>query len=243
MADQRAYRFKIEDYTPETMPMKRLAEYLADLSALFGEDRGVHLIGIESGSTCPVMLVDWEAEPKVLDRIQRARNKEGPEDAIRAIESINTKLKKDNTSAFIQNPERKVIEFPGAKHRLIEWPSINQAAELYGVPILVGGRTDLVPVHLLDGEIEWNCLAQKAKSIEIAKHLFTATMRVSGRGRWRKVQSGEWSLERFIVDDFEVMRVTNIGDALKELRAIKAKWKSLPDPLGEVDAIRRGERS
>ena len=64
MADKREYRLKISAYTRETMPMKRLAEYLSDMAILLGDEKGVHLIAVESGSTCPVILVDWEAEPE-----------------------------------------------------------------------------------------------------------------------------------------------------------------------------------
>jgi len=244
MAEKRTYRLKIEGYSPETMPMKRLAEYISDIAVLFGEEPNVHLIAIEGSSTCPVFLVDWQAEPKVLDRIQKALNREGPEDAIHAIDNTNSRLKRDNRSATLLNPaDKPVIEFPGAKRpRVIEWPSINQAAELYGIPIMVGGRSDPVPVHLLDGETEWLCSADRTKAIGIAQHLFTATLRVSGRGRWRKIETGEWTLERFLIDSYEPIRLASLDDTIRELRSIKAKWKELEDPLAEVEAIRTGKR-
>ncbi len=116
MSDKREYRLKISAYSPETMPMWRLAEYLADMALLLGEESHVHLAAIESSSTCPVVLVDSEAEPKVVERVNRARNGEGPEDAQRAIEHINARLRKDNASADLLSPQRsKLIEFPGAK--------------------------------------------------------------------------------------------------------------------------------
>jgi hypothetical protein len=101
VSTKREYRLKIEAYTPETMPMRILAEYLSDVALLFGEEGCVHLIGVESSSTCPVVLVDWEAEPKVIDRVTKARNREGPEEAIRAIDAINKRLEKDNGSAAL----------------------------------------------------------------------------------------------------------------------------------------------
>ena len=57
---------------PRNHAHERLAEYLLDVSVLLGEEPNVHLIGVESSSTCPVLLVDWEAEPKVIDRVQKA---------------------------------------------------------------------------------------------------------------------------------------------------------------------------
>jgi len=243
MAEKREYRLKINAYSPETMPMKRLAEYIADMATLLGEESNVHLVAIEASSTCPVIMVDWEAEPKIIDRVQKARNGEGPEDARRAIENINVRLKKDNASADLINPVRsKILEFPGAKApEPIEWPSINQAADLYGVPVWVGGRAELANVDLLDGTREWKCLADRAKAIAIAKYIYTATVRVVGRGRWRKAPNGPWDLERFVIDDFDVMKPTTFDQTIGELRSIKAKWKSLPDPLATLDEVRSGK--
>jgi len=242
MAEKREYRLKITAYSPETMPMKRLAEYLADMAVLLGEESHVHLIAVEASSTCPVVLVDWEAEPKIIERIQRVRNGEGPEEAQRASSNINARLRKDNASADLLNPLRsKVMEFPGAKaDQPLEWPSINQAAELYGIPVWVGGRSELSNVDLLDGKQEWKCLATRAKAISIAHHIYTAVLRVWGKGRWRKVPGANWELERFVIDDFAVMKAGNIEQAIDELRGVKAEWKSLNDPLALLDAIRSG---
>lgn len=243
MTDKREYRLKINAYSPETMPMRRLAEYLADMAVLLGEEAHVHLIGVESSSTCPVLLVDREAEPKVMERIQRARNGEGPEEAQRAINSINSRLRKDNASADLLSPYRsKIVEFPGARAELpLEWPSINQAADLFGVPVWVGGRTEVANVDLLDGDREWKCVTSRATAIAMAHHLYTAILRVHGSGRWRKKPGAEWELERFVIDNFDVMKPTTIEMAISDLRAVKAEWKSHADPLAELDAIRAGD--
>src|ERR1017187_9666698 len=170
MAEQREYRLKIDGFTRETMPMKLLAEYLTDMSVLFGEDHGVHLIAVESSSTCPVMLVDWEAESAVVERITRARDGEGPKDPIEAIKRINIRLEKQKTYADLVGPAKnKLVIFPGTSApKPIEWPSVNQSSEFYGIPIAVGGRNDPVPVHLLDGETEYDLLSGRSKAKEIA---------------------------------------------------------------------------
>ena len=55
----REYRFEIDAFTPATVPMARLAEYVSDLATMFGNNSYVHLARIEEGSTAPVVLVDW----------------------------------------------------------------------------------------------------------------------------------------------------------------------------------------
>jgi hypothetical protein len=242
MAEKREYRLKITAYSPETMPMRRLAEYLADVAIVLGEESHVHLVGVESSSTCPVMLIDWEAEPKVIDRVHKVRNGEGPEEARRAMTNINARLRKDNASADLINPQRSsVLEFPGARaEQPLEWPSINQAATLYGVPVWVGGKTEQSNIDLEDGQNEWKCVATRAKAMEIAHHLYRTTLRVNGKGRWRKTPGSTWELERFVIEDFEPMSPTGIVETIEELRRINASWKTLEDPLAKLDAIRQG---
>lgn len=243
MAQRREFRFKIDGSNPEHTPMKRLAEYVSELAKLFGDEEHVHLIAIESSSTCPVILVDWESEPVVLDRIEKAKRREGPSEAVRAIDNVNLMLSQDNRSASLLNPARNnVLKFPGrAPDVIVEWPTINQYSELYGIPITVGGKNDPVPVHLLDGETERCCLAERSKAKEIAAHLFTSILRVSGRGRWKRMQSGDWNMERFVIDEFEIVKTTSVAEAVEELRKVPAKWKYMDDPLSELAAIRKGQ--
>ena len=46
----REYRFRIDGCTPDTLSMERLAEYMADLSQVFGEPESVHFVRLEGGS-------------------------------------------------------------------------------------------------------------------------------------------------------------------------------------------------
>jgi hypothetical protein len=45
------YRFKIGAYTPQTMPMARLAEYMAELAVLLGEPSPINKIIYHRGDT------------------------------------------------------------------------------------------------------------------------------------------------------------------------------------------------
>lgn len=244
MAREREYRLEIKAYTPETMPMKRLAEYLSDVAALLGEESGVHLIAVESGSTCPVFLVDWESELKVNDRIAKIRAKEAPAEALEAEQRLNRRFLEDNSSGNLISPSKdRILYFPGAaKVKPIEWPSINQSKTLYGVPIAIGGKNDPVPVHLEDGRDELHLLANRFTAKRIAEYLFTTVLRVMGRGRWRRTEAGTWELERFIVDDFEPLKDQNIDEALARLKNVQARWKQLEDPIGALEEIRYGGR-
>ena len=65
----REYQFRIADsYTPATIPMERLADYVAAFARLLGEVAAVHFDRIEHGSVCLTAKVDEPAQPKVLER-------------------------------------------------------------------------------------------------------------------------------------------------------------------------------
>ena len=69
------FRFTIGAFTPSAIPMARLAEYMADFAVLLGNEKSVHPGGLEEGSTVLVAKVEWEAEPKVRERLHLVRNR------------------------------------------------------------------------------------------------------------------------------------------------------------------------
>ena len=56
MREQHEYRFTIDAYSPETLPMSRLAEYMAEVARLLGKVDQVHFVRLEPGSTVLVCL-------------------------------------------------------------------------------------------------------------------------------------------------------------------------------------------
>ncbi len=47
MNDDRMLIFSIDAYSPETIPMAKLADYMADFASLLGEDNAVDFAGLE----------------------------------------------------------------------------------------------------------------------------------------------------------------------------------------------------
>jgi hypothetical protein len=73
------YRFAIADsFTPQTLPMERLAEYVAALAKLLGERENVHFRSIEAGSAVLVATIDTPAQRKVRDRVIAVRDGHAP---------------------------------------------------------------------------------------------------------------------------------------------------------------------
>ena len=80
MTDDKKLIFYIDAYSPETIPMAKLAEYMADFAALLGKEQGVHFDHLESGSTTIVSRVEYEDLPKVTTRLNDIRQGTAPKE-------------------------------------------------------------------------------------------------------------------------------------------------------------------
>jgi hypothetical protein len=238
------YRFEIDAYTPETIPLSRLSQYLGDLARIMGESANVHLVRIEKGSTAPIIRVDWEAEPKVRERLRAVKFNEGPLEALRAYREINRRLIEDNANGVLLDPKKaKVIRFPGRDSaNQPEFGPIRQNAAFQGIPIRIGGEHDPVPIHLEDGDEKHIVMAPRRLAKQIGEHLFTSTVRIEGKGRFVRERTGDWTMLDFYAQSFEVLSEGDLRSDISRLRAIPAAWKELDDPIRELAGHRRGER-
>jgi hypothetical protein len=107
----REFRLTIDAFTPTTIPMYRLAEYMADFAVLLGNEKSVHPGGLEKGSTILVARVEWEAEPKVRERLHTVRNRSGNDRVMEAAARLDDRLAQDNAKGMIASPAPS-REFP-----------------------------------------------------------------------------------------------------------------------------------
>ena len=238
-------RFEIGAYSPATMPMARLARYLDNLANVLGETSSVHLMSIEDGSTVPIVAVEWEAYPKVRKRATDVRNHEGPELAQRAMRTIERDLAADNAKYgdLVDAHGTRILRFVGTTRTdPPEYGPFSHQGTLDGVPIVVGGTNDPVPVHLQTHDQVYNCLATRDIAKRIGAHLFTTQLRVSGVGRWFRDRDGVWTMKSFHIQDYTELRSESLVAATNRLRAIDATWKQSTDPLGDLIALRESER-
>jgi len=240
----REYRFEIDAFTPDTIPLSRLSQYLGDVARMMGQEANVHLVRIDKGSTVPVIRVDWEAEPKVRERLQAVKFNDGPLEARRAYKEINRRLIEDNANGVLLDPaQKKVIRFPGRDGaNQPEFGPITQQGIFQGTPIKIGGENDPVPVHLEDGDAKHIVLAPRRIAKEIAPYLFTSVIRIEGTGRWQRTRMGEWEMITFHATSFEVLPDVDLKTGIDALRSIPGVWKESKDPIGDLMAIRTGAR-
>jgi len=237
------YRFLIDAYSPETIPMARLAEYLADLSTMLGEQSSVHFVRIDEGSTVSVYRIDSEAEPKIELRTKMLRSNSAEPWAQKAYGRLNKKLADDNASGKIEAliTGATIIEFPGRKGEAFgPMGPVTQTDEIDGVLIRIGGQGDPVPIHLMghSGKL-YVCETSRSKAREIARYYDGPPLRVIGNARWFRNLQGEWDLINFTIRDFVVLKDTKLADLLTEIRGMPTGLDKIADPLGDLEKIRQ----
>jgi hypothetical protein len=241
MPDSEEFRLKIEAYTPETMPMRRLAEYLAELALMLGEPASVHFVRLEPGSTSVIHRIEHEAVPKVKTRTASVRRGIGPRDSVRAYRRINKMLRDDNGSAVWkeEKTEVQIIVFPGKEDAEEVITGISQRGSFDGEVVRVGGVQNVVPITLKceDEEISgfW---ANKSVAKALARRLFEP-VRLFGTGRWNRNDEGQWKLDVFRVESFVPLRDVPLSGALNEIRALHIDWDE--SAYNELTAMRNEE--
>jgi hypothetical protein len=239
------FRFHINvPFKPETMPMARLVEYLAQLVALLGEAKRVHLTGIGTGSTVPALMVEDEALSRVEERVVQAQKGHGDPEAIKAFQLINRKLQQDDGDATITRRSGQLIYFPGKQ--LVEDITFKAVQEdsFDGIVIRIGGRNEFVPVPLQAGELTYNCLASRDIARQLAQHIFTTQVRVYGEAHWNRNEVGNWHLERFQIRHFEPLNDEPLSAAVERLRAVPGSgWVTVEHPWLELEELRNGPRA
>ncbi len=236
--------FVIDAFTPDTLPMGRLGEYLVQLSTLLGHKERVHFVEVKEGSATLVHEVEPPAYPKVRDRVHAVRSLDAPGEAIKAFETLEHMLRADGAQAELRRradtaPTGRLLHFPGASRQLDEpYGPFSQSGQLQGVPISVGGKTSLVNVNLEDGQNVYYCEATRETALQIAPFLFYQPLRVFGVGKYFRNVDGEWELRSFRISHFEKLDVRSLTESVERLRAITKKTHLDKDIVARLAELR-----
>ena len=234
-------RFKIDAYTPLTMPMARLAEYLTELAEVLGEPSAVHFLRVEAGSTCPIVKVDPEAVPKVRERTERVRAGEGTSNAMASFRKLNKLLREDDaTAVLLRGRKTPVLRFPGREESAERFAAVREYGTLDGEVRWIGGIDETIHITLKSEDVTVSRIqTNKQMAKQLAPYLFEL-VRLVGQGKWRRDTEGEWQLEEFRVQGFEPLKDTPLSSALEKVRAVKTEWDE--DSYAQLDEIRHGPK-
>lgn len=155
--------------------------------------------------------------------------------------NLDKLLANDNATGFIyrgSNPNKKIITFPGAMRKIpISYGPFNQEGSLDGVLISVGGADKTIHLQIQNGGIKYTGIhTDRETARRLARHLFEP-VRVKGIGRWMREENATWTLKSFKVQGFDVLRSSDLRDAVEELRAVAGSdWNKLDNPVMDFDA-------
>lgn len=245
MIMSKSYTLYIDAFTPETIPMARLALYMQNLAALLGNETAVHFDKTKPGSTQLAAKIDHEYVPRVENHLAKVRSGEGPGDAMKAQTEIDRLLAEDNATGFIYEGEdqsAQIITFPGVTRvKPVSYGPFNQEGTLDGVLISIGGADQTAHIQLQNGDVKYTGIeTDRETARRLAKNMYEP-VRIIGTGRWLRDADGTWLLKKFRMANFVVLQTDSLVDAVSELRQIEGgEWAELDDPIGALKALREG---
>jgi hypothetical protein len=238
VADFDEYELWFDAYSPETIPLGRLASYIGALAKLLGHEASVHFGRINSGSTAPVAMVEREASPKVAARVEHLGSGGGSAEVLAAFNEINALLRSDNAVGQLRRTpwggeKRVLLMFPGRDGpEPRKFGPFTEPASVDGELVRIGGRDKTAHAQLLDAEGKfWTFELGKELASRMAVYLYKGpVLRVSGDAKWERSEEGAWVLCGFKVHDFEVLADESLLESVQKLRSLRdTAW------AGEVD--------
>ena len=112
MATYKKIKLVIDGYTPDTLPLNKLADYLKQFACLVGTDADVHFEKVGKGSAVLVNRVRDDAAMETRARIAAAARGDGLPEAVSGFNGLKTLFQKDRTTGRIKEQNRKILEFP-----------------------------------------------------------------------------------------------------------------------------------
>ena len=235
-----AWTLSIEALTPQTLPMSRLAKYMACLASLMGNHDKIHFKGLGEGSTKILYNVAPEITDAVIQRCLAAMRKNSKGNAFRARKRLGRMLQGDNSAGSLYDGlGEQVIHFPYHDNQTIPIGPIKQDGDLTGTLISIGGKRNLVPVHLQNGDMTYICRATRDMAKRLIDHLFGPPIRIHGKGTWKRDRNSRWHLTRFVIKDFIELSDCKLSQVVENIQKFKSsKWHELEDPHAELMRLR-----
>ena len=236
MNDAISYTFKIDDFTPESMPFGRLVEYYAEIKKMLGVAENLHLVGVFESSHGSAFAIDRNFETQLVKRLIAINEGTAPKTAIRAQSTINSMLREDGTSgAFFDKQNHNVVQFPGNRSDDAAVYRTRDAASFSGELYHISGSKDDVKARVsTDAYGVVFCTTTREIGRALRDFLFE-DVKVSGRGTWSRSAHGQWDIDDFTITDFTPVASGGLRESVDRLRKIKIDWPD--DPIGLIREI------
>ncbi|MES2173873.1 MAG: hypothetical protein V4523_07985 [Pseudomonadota bacterium] len=241
MVDDTEYRFRIGAFSPATIPMGRLAEYMGALADMIGHKERTHFVTLDEGSTDIVHRVESVDAPKVEQRLLAISYGNADKAAMKAFDRLNDLLANDNAIGALAGPVN--ILFAGRdKTKPVVYPPIRQSGSIIGQVVNIGGKDSTAHVILEnEGVIYSNCELTRSMARDLAQHLYGPTIRLNGSGKWQRLEDGQWKLHAFKVDSFDVLDDAPLDEVLRRIATIEGNGLMSNDVYAAMIELRDGQ--
>lgn len=224
----------LDGTTPDRLSMRRLAEYLRELSAFYGSEDAVHFDSVKKGSAMLTSRVDDGCYPIVLNQVREVASGIGGKKATRAYKKLSDLMLEDRVDGYLKAEGAQIIQFP--KGKLLE-PALRviKTSSVQGRLYSVGGKDATVPVRLegADGETLL-CEADVQLAERLAQLLFKP-VRLHGEGEWERRPDGSWRLIKLVISSYQKLEDVGFKAAIEKLKAAGGvKWDDMPSPHSEI---------
>ncbi|WP_415404090.1 hypothetical protein [Tateyamaria sp. SN3-11] len=236
MSDTTTYTFKIDDFTPKSMPFGRLVEYYLEIKKMLGVADNLHLVDLVESSHGSAFAIDRNYEATLVKRLMAINEGTAPKAAVRAQSAINAMLREDGTSGtFFDSQNRNVISFPGKRQDDSVVLRIRDAASFTGELYHIAGTKGDAKIRISTenyGVVFCTTTRDIAKAL---RDFLFEEVKVSGRGTWTRNESGAWDIDEFSIADFAPIKRENLREAVDRLRSIDVSWPD--DVLGDIRTL------
>jgi hypothetical protein len=223
-------RLLIPAYTPDTMPLGRLIEYLKEIAEVVGDvSDEMHLVKILKSSTRPVFKMTPLAADRARQQIAVVRSGSGTSKQRDAYGRVRQMVRADGGRPVkLADRTGVLLNFDPAVDEAQIIATARQATTFDGTLIRVGGSSETSTVLMQD-------LSGETLAKAMASYLFDP-LRVFGTGSWERYRSGKWRLGGMTIQHFEPLPTESLLDTLQKMRDAAVDWPE------EADVAMRAER-
>lgn len=247
MVDFEELSFVIPGYTPDTMPLDRLIEYLQQMAVVLGDPTNLHLVEIRQSSVAPVLRAPKATALEARERASRMQRGDGTKRQVDAYNRIRRMVRRDAVGtqyagrpALLKTFERVILEIPAAPEDSGVVEGLRQASSVDGQLIRIGGAGEdaALQVQELDGRILSGFTAKRHLAKELAQLLWEP-VRLNGVGIWCRDSEGLWNLSRMQVQSYERLADEDALLTLERLRDLAISWPQ--DALERLQSEREAD--
>ena len=238
MAERDEFLFEI-DIPARSLPMARLAEYVADLAGMLGQEEHVHLVEIRESSTVLVPVADDVAFQRIQKQVLAIRNGSASQKAMKLYQAIDDRLADDGASAVLRGAYGAVVQFPGNSNKPIseDLGPVIEAESIDGEIIQIGGRDETISVYIRDRhDTPVICTTTRDKGRSLARLIFQQ-VRINGQATWIRANN-RWQRTHFSIDSWSELTERSLESTVQQLRDVPTPNIDKIDPFAILAGLR-----